>query len=230
MSYDDVCVSMITMDEEGAVARVVRDVRRQLPGAEVMIVDSSEDRTPQIAAELGVTVVRQFPPQGYGSAMVRALTEPARAIVITLDCDDTYPTEVLPEMVRRCRAGTDVVGTTRISRGRPGAMPLPNYWANRLFNLTATLLFWRRVRDVHSGMRAYRRSMIHAIMWDPKGPALPIELLLKPMRLGYAVVELPIEYRERIGETTLHRWSSTSWTFKRIWRSRAQPVERLRAG
>jgi hypothetical protein len=32
------------------------------------------------------------------------------------------------------------------------------------------------------------------------------------------VAELPIDYRERIGNTTLHRWDSTKWTFKRIFR------------
>jgi hypothetical protein len=36
--------------------------------------------------------------------------------------------------------------------------------------------------------------------------------------MGFKVVEIPIDYRERIGTTTLHRWSSTLWTFKRIWR------------
>lgn len=72
-------------------------------------------------------------------------------------------------------------------------------------------------------MRAYRKSMLDALRWDPDGPALPVELVLLPQRLGYRVVELPIDYRERIGKTTLHRWDSTLWTFKRIWRAARQP-------
>ena len=40
-----------------------------------MIVDSSRDRTPEIARQLGARVIRQFPPQGYGRAMARVLQE-----------------------------------------------------------------------------------------------------------------------------------------------------------
>jgi hypothetical protein len=45
-------------------------------------------------------------------------------------------------------------------------------------------------------------------------------MLLIPYRLGYRIAEVPIDYNERIGTTTLHRWSSTVWTFRRIWKAR----------
>jgi hypothetical protein len=61
--------------------------------------------------------------------------------------------------------------------------------------------------------------MLEALAWDPNGAALPVELVLLPERLGYRVVERPIVYRERIGQTTLHRWDSTRWTLKRIYRA-----------
>ena len=47
-------VSMITMNEEGAVAKVIHDIRRVAPDAEVLLVDSSKDRTAEIAQELGI--------------------------------------------------------------------------------------------------------------------------------------------------------------------------------
>ena len=94
-------VSMITMNEEGAVAKVVQDIRRVAPDAEILLVDSSKDRTAEIAQELGCRVIKQFPPQGYGPAMDRAVREAAGDIVVTLDCDDTYPVEVIPELVQK---------------------------------------------------------------------------------------------------------------------------------
>lgn len=199
---------------------VARSLRRDVPGASISIVDSSSDRTPEVAAEEGVEVVRQFPPQGYGPAMVRALSLPDRPIVVTLDCDGTYPTERIPELVEMVRAGVDVAGTTRIAGGRPTAMPLPNYLANKAFNLLASIVFTRRVRDVHSGMRAYARPVIHRFDWYAPAPALPIDLLLVPMRAGLSVREVPISYGERVGETTLDRLASTTWTVRRIFRSR----------
>jgi glycosyltransferase involved in cell wall biosynthesis len=228
-SFEDVAVVMITMNEDGSIRQVARDLRRDVPGASVTIVDSSEDRTPEIAAEEGVEVVRQFPPRGYGPAMMRALTYPDRPIVVTLDCDGTYPTERIPELVEMVRSGHDVAGTTRLARGKPRAMPWGNYLGNRLFGLVASMLFLRRVRDVHSGMRAYRRETIQGFNWLAGAPALPVELLLLPIRVGLRVAEVPISYAERIGEPTLERLSSTVWTFRRMLRARTVRVGNLRA-
>ena len=212
-------VSMITMNEEGAVAKVIRDIRRVAPDAEVLLVDSSKDRTAEIAQELGARVIKQFPPQGYGPAMDRAVREASGDIVITLDCDDTYPVEAIPELVRLIDQGYDLVNTTRVHR-RPKAMPFANFLANRFFALGARVLHGLKTTDVHSGMRAYRKSMIENVQWVAKGAALPVDMYVIPYRRGFRVTEIPIDYRERIGTTTLHRFSSTWWTFKRLWNAR----------
>ncbi|HET7707262.1 MAG TPA: glycosyltransferase family 2 protein [Thermoanaerobaculia bacterium] len=212
-------VSMITMNEEGAVGKVIADIRRVAPDAEILLVDSSKDRTAEIAESLGCRVIKQFPPQGYGPAMNRAVREAAGDLVITLDCDDTYPVEEITRLRKMVEDGADLVNTTRVHR-RPKAMPFANFLANRVFALTARILHGIRTTDVHSGMRAYRKTMIDKLEWDPRGPALPVDMLVMPYRLGYRVEEVKIDYRERIGTTTLRRWSSTLWTFKRLWNAR----------
>jgi glycosyltransferase involved in cell wall biosynthesis len=210
---------MITMNEEGAVAKVVRDIRRVAPDAEILLVDSSKDRTAEIAEELGCRVIKQFPPQGYGPAMDRAVREAAGDVVVTLDCDDTYPVDMIPALVQKIEEGADLVNTTRVWK-RPEAMPLPNFLGNRVFALMARVLLGLKTTDVHSGMRAYRKSMIDAVEWNPRGPALPVDMIGIPFRRGYKVVDVKIDYRERIGQTTLNRFESTVWTFKRLWRAR----------
>jgi glycosyltransferase involved in cell wall biosynthesis len=214
-----VTVSMITMNEEGAVAKVVEDIRRVVPGAEILLVDSSKDRTPEIAESLGCRVIRQFPPQGYGPAMDRAVREATGDVVVTVDCDDTYPTEDIPRLLALIEQGYDLVNATRVWR-RPKAMPLANFLANRVFALAARVLHGLKTTDVHSGMRAYRKSMIDAVQWNARGAALPVDMIVIPFRKGYKVIDINIDYRERIGHTTLHRWDSTKWTFKRLWNAR----------
>jgi hypothetical protein len=54
--------------------------------------------------------------------------------------------------------------------------------------------------------------------FDPNGPALPVELMLKPALAGYRIAEVFIPYNDRIGVTTLNKWESTVWTFRRIFR------------
>lgn len=215
-----ITVAMITLNEEAAVAKVVGDIRRAVSGldAEILIVDSSRDKTPEIAAALGARVVRQFPPQGYGRAMMRALTEAQGTVVITLDCDDTYPADRISEFAAAVLSGdADLVNASRLGI-RPESMPLANYLANRFFAVLSWIVLGVKTSDVHSGMRAYRRSILHEVTFDAGGPALPVELLLKPALLGYRIAEVSIPYRERIGVTTLRRWESTVWTMKRIFR------------
>jgi glycosyltransferase involved in cell wall biosynthesis len=215
-----ISVAMISMNEEKAVAGVISDIRSALGGRahEIIIVDSSRDATPQIAERLGARVLRQFPPQGYGRAMARVLKESRGDVVVTMDCDGTYPAGQIARIADMVLKGEcDLVNASRLER-RPSAMPWANYFANWLFAMTGWILVGVKSTDLHSGMRAYSRKLIESVDVDPNGPALPVELLLKPALMGFGIREIFIPYGERIGETTLHRWSSTMWTFRRIFR------------
>jgi glycosyltransferase involved in cell wall biosynthesis len=211
---------MITMNEEKAVARVIEDIHDALSGREheIVVVDSSSDATPSIAASFGARVIRQFPPRGYGRAMGRVLQECHGDVIVTLDCDGTYPAREIPYLADMVLSGQcDLVNASRLER-RPETMPLANYLANWFFAVTGRLLVGVKSTDLHSGMRAYSHQVIHQVEFNPNGPALPVELLLKPALHGFRIREVFIPYGERIGETTLQRWSSTVWTFRRILR------------
>jgi glycosyltransferase involved in cell wall biosynthesis len=215
-----ISVAMISMNEEKAVAAVIADIRSGLQGRdhEIVIVDSSRDATPEIAERLGARVIRQVPPQGYGRAMARVLKESRGEVVVTMDCDGTYPAGRIVSIADLVLNGEcDLVNASRLER-RPAAMPWANYFANWLFALTARIFVGIKSTDLHSGMRAYSRKLIENVEVDPNGPALPVDLLLKPALMGFTIREVFIPYGERIGETTLHRWTSTLWTFRRIFR------------
>jgi glycosyltransferase involved in cell wall biosynthesis len=215
--YDDVAVVMITRDEEGAIAKVVDDAYAALPGCEVIVVDGSSDRTPVIAAEHGARVIRE-PSGGPAAALLCALRASSRPIIASVDADDTYPAEVFPELVRRVREGDDIAGTNRLGLRPPKTMPLRNWTANIVFNLIASVHARRVLRDVHSGQRCYRRELLDHFDWDTTGRAFPVDLLLWPAVAGAKISEMPITYRDRIGETTLHRWSDGTQTLRRLLR------------
>jgi glycosyltransferase involved in cell wall biosynthesis len=183
-----------------------------------VIVDSSRDSTAEIAEQMGARVIRQFPPRGYGHAMARVLQECLGEVTVTLDCDGTYPANEIPRLADLVLSGQyDLVNASRLEK-RPAAMPWPNYLANWLFAITGWLLVGVKSTDLHSGMRAYSRQVIERVQVDPNGPALPVDLLLKPALMGFRIHEVFIPYGERIGATTLQRWTSTLWTFRRIFR------------
>jgi glycosyltransferase involved in cell wall biosynthesis len=217
--YQDVAVVMITRNEERAIRTVIEDAKRVLPGAEVFVVDGSQDRTPEIAREAGAIVMRE-PAGGFGPALHAALMAPRRPIIVTVDADDTYPAAAFPTLVRLIREGWDVAGADRLGRW-PGAMPLANWMANRAFSGLASLRARKRLRDVHSGQRAYRAAVLRSFEWDYQGLAFPVDLLFWPALEGHRITEIRITYAERVGETKLRRWASGRATLGRILRPRA---------
>nr|WP_233357432.1 dolichyl-phosphate hexose transferase [Halococcoides cellulosivorans] len=200
-TFDDVSVVMGTYNEEAAVETVLTDIDRVTGGrANVVCVDGSSDRTPEIAREHGARVIDQEP-QGYGVAVERALAAADRPVIVTTDCDDTYPMEQLPAFLEAINAGRDVVSGDRLSGGAT-AMPAVNRWGNHLFAAFASVLLGERVRDTTTGMRAYRREVIESIEWT-ENTGLSAELLMRPLLRDYDVAERQIPYRDRAGETTL---------------------------
>ncbi len=200
-TFDDLSVVMGTYNEAEAVGTVLADIERVTDGrAEVVCVDGSSDRTPEIARDHGARVIEQEP-RGYGVAVREALLAADRPVVITTDCDDTYPMESLPEFLSLVNEGYDVVSGDRLYHGAD-AMPALNRLGNHAFALLASALLGERVHDTTTGMRAYRREVVEKIEWT-ENTGLSAELLIRPLARGYAVREVPIEYRERKGETKL---------------------------
>jgi len=200
-TFDDLSVVMGTYNESEAIETVLTDVERVTDGrAEVVCVDGSSDRTPEIAREHGARVIEQEP-QGYGVAVREAILSADRPVIVTTDCDDTYPMEQLPEFLELINDGYDVVSGDRLYHGAD-AMPPFNRLGNHLFALTASVLMGTRVHDTTTGMRAYRREVVESIEWT-ENTGLSAELLIRPLLRGYDVREHPIEYRERAGESKL---------------------------
>nr|WP_275939094.1 glycosyltransferase family 2 protein [Polyangium spumosum] len=209
---------MLTMNEEDSIEAMMGEIRRVAPDAKILCVDSSTDRTPEIAARLGARVLRQIPPRGHGPAMELLMYSAAAEseLLIYLDCDFTYPADYIPVLRKLVEEeGVDMVNCAR-TRTRPAAMPLPNYLANRSFAALAHLMHGIPTCDVHSGMRAYRSSMVRAFDFDGEGDALPIDTLLFPAKCGYRVVEMPIDYQERVGQSKLRKIAGTVWTMIRL--------------
>ncbi|MBV0922987.1 glycosyltransferase family 2 protein [Halomicroarcula limicola] len=215
-TFDDLAVVMGTYNEADAIGTVLSDIADVTDGrAEVVCVDGSSDRTPEIAREHGATVIEQEP-RGYGVAVREAVLTPDRPVIVTTDCDDTYPMERLPDFLAEVNDGADVVSGDRLYYGAD-EMPGMNKLGNELFALLASVLMGERVHDTTTGMRAYRREVVRKIEWT-ENTGLSAELLMRPLMREYDVRERPIEYDERRGETKLDPLSGGAAIAKSIVR------------
>lgn len=201
-------VVMPTMNEEKSVSRVVRDIKKYAKdyNLEVLIVDSSSDKTPEIAKALGVRVIKQEP-QGPGKALILGLKKSKGEIVITSDCDGTYPMEDIPRYVEIWKKGYDFVNGNRLNSMNKWTMPHINTYGNRFFALLVNLLFGIDTKDVTSGMRLYSRDLINSSEWETNY-SFWIEMIIKAKQKGFKFKEIPIKYKNRIGKPTINIWRS----------------------
>ena len=210
-------VGMLTLNEIESVERMIDDIRAVAPDAKILLIDSSSDRTPELAKAKGARVVRQLPPQGHGPAMERLMYEAAQDsdALIYLDCDFTYPIDKIPVIRKVLEDGADVVNASRTAKFQD-AMPLQNFLANRFMAASAQVAHGLPTTDVHSGMRGYRSSVIRGFSFDGSGDAIPLDTLILPAKSGYKVVEFPIDYKERMGVSKLAKVRGVLWTYIRI--------------
>jgi len=194
---------MPTMNEEQSIEKVVTDIRANTADydTEILIVDSSWDETPKIAEKLGVRVIAQKP-QGPGRALIEGLKRSGGEIVITSDCDDTYPMEDIPRFISCWREGYEFVNGNRMNPMNK-AMPLLNRFGNWLFAFLTRMLYGLKTRDVTTGMRLFTRRLIGSSNWETNY-SFWVEIMIKAKKNEFKFKEIDIKYKPRIGEVKLN--------------------------
>lgn len=200
-------VVMASMNEAKSIASMIEQIKHHSPaGTEIVVVDSSSDETPEIAKQMGAKVISQVP-QGHGAAMKKALSEAAGETVITTDCDLTYPMDKIPLFLSLIEnENYDLVSGGRMDKELSRQMPLANKIANFLFAHTVRLLYGIKTKDVSTGMFAMTNDYART---DWRGNfSLPAEIIIRSKLNKKKYLEIPIEYKIRVGETTLNKWRS----------------------
>jgi hypothetical protein len=101
----------------------------------------------------------------------------------------------LAELISSGKA--DVVYGSRFLGGRP-AMRFANYWGNRIFAFTASVLFRRRITDEATCYKMFRSQMLLGLKLTCRRfefcPEVTAKLLRRP---DVKFMEIPIKYRCR---------------------------------
>ena len=209
------------LNEEEAVGRVVDQAREGIErsgrSGEVIVVDNaSTDRSAEVAAAHGATVVSEQE-RGYGRAYLTGLAQARGEYVVMGDADGTYPLEELPQFVERLADGDDlVIGSRFDGEIHRGAMPWANrYLGNPILTGLLNLLFGVKVSDAHCGMRAVKREALPVLDLHATGMEFASEMVFKAYRRGLTVSEVPIDYFPRTGESKLNRFGD-AWRHVRF--------------
>lgn len=205
----DISIVMPCLNEEEGVAACVRQALSWIESSgmtgEVIVVDNgSTDRSAELAAAAGARVVPEARP-GYGSALLRGFAEARGKYMVMGDCDGTYDFSRLGPLIAPLEEGYEmVVGNRLTSMLAPGAMP----WAHRFVGtpmISWILRFFTgaKIRDSQCGLRAVRRDAYQRLGLKSPGMEFASEMILKAMRRGMHLAEVPIPYYVREGESKL---------------------------
>lgn len=218
----EVSIVIPTMNEEASIGAVIDEVRTALAGRdlEILTVDTdSRDRTNAIATAKGARVIPE-PRRGYGRAYKTAFSAARGTYVCALDADLTYPGNRFPDLLRVLDEGrADFVAGERMSRLSDEAMTGMHRIGNTMLNVAFRFLYRFPMVDSQSGMWAFRRDVWARIHVVHDGMAFSEELKTEIIRHGFRYVEVPIDYRPRIGEKKIRSFSDAFanllWLFRR---------------
>lgn len=162
----------------------------------VIVVDNgSSDRTAEVAAGLGATVVDE-PTPGYGAAVHAGIEAATRDFVAVMDGDGSFdPDDLLPLLEEVERGEVDLA----VGRRRPvsrGVWP----WHARIGN--GLVVWWLRRRigmvahDI-APMRVCRRQALLDLGVADRRFGYPVELLQRVTDAGWRVHERDVAYHPR---------------------------------
>ncbi|HEV3319584.1 MAG TPA: glycosyltransferase family 2 protein [Solirubrobacteraceae bacterium] len=177
--------------------------RMDVAGEVIVADNASEDDSAALAARAGAHVVRE-PRRGYGSAYLAGFAVARGDYIVMADADLTYDFEDIPRFVSALRDGAEMAIGDRMDNIQPGAMPwLHRYVGNPLLSGLLNLLFRTGVNDAHCGMRALRREVLPRLDLRTTGMEFASEMVIRASKENLKIVEFPIEYRPRGGESKL---------------------------
>ncbi len=226
-----VLVVVPTYNERDNLEWLVGRLRSSVPWVDVLVVDDgSPDGTGDLgdrmaAADPQVTVLHRATKTGLGAAYLEGFAVAlARGydVVGEMDADGSHQPEQLPRLLSALEHADLVIGSRWVPGGSVVNWPLSRKVLSVGGNLYARLLLGIPLRDITAGYRLFRRSTLETIdlgSVESAGYIFQTDLAFRTLRAGLRVVEVPIQFVERVrGQSKMSRdvafeslWRITSW-------------------
>ncbi len=201
-------VVIAALNEEQGIGLTIAELSENLHTQRVLVVDGhSHDHTVQVAKDCGADILYQDG-VGKGDAISKALGRINSNVdyVVLTDADYTYPAEYLPEMIeileRNPQVGM-VCGNRFGKKIENKALRSSFYFGNKLLAFAHNLFNGIELNDPLTGLRVIRAVILKEWTVKSKGFDIEVELNSQVDRKGYKTIEVPISYRQRLGEKKL---------------------------
>ncbi|MCL5667692.1 MAG: glycosyltransferase family 2 protein [Candidatus Thermoplasmatota archaeon] len=194
-----------TMNEENTIGNVIEGLKA-LEDIEILVVDTnSKDRTKQIASSEGARVIDQ-PLRGYGLAYKTGLNQASGDIIVCMDGDGTYPTDIVTTLIDLLvKDDVDFISCDRMSLRNNENYTTLHFVGNSVLNITIRLFFKHSMKDSQSGMWIFKSGIYRKMGHLSDGMSFSQEIKIEAMKKG-RFIEVPIRYGVRITKPKLKTW------------------------
>jgi glycosyltransferase involved in cell wall biosynthesis len=199
-----VSVIIPTRNEAQAIGRVLADLPWHLVNEVIVVDNHSSDGTPDIAARMGARVISETR-RGYGQACLTGLAcANAPDVIVFLDGDYSDRPAELPLLLAPIAEGrADIAIGSRLAGPRtPKALPWHALFGNWLAASLIRNLYGLKISDL-GPFRAARADVLRAVELQETTYGWAVELILKATIHGFCIVEVPVSYHPRIGESKI---------------------------
>ncbi len=207
-----------TYNEADNLAWIVGRLRAAQPDVDILVVDDgSPDGTGAIADELvaadpQVRVLHRAAKEGLGAAYragFRVALEAGYDVVGEMDADGSHQPEQLQRLLDALADADLVIGSRWIPGGSIVNWPRSREALSRGGNIYVRMLLGIPVHDATAGYRLFRRATLEKIDIDQvrsTGYVFQTDMAYRTLQAGLRVVEVPIEFIERVrGDSKMSR-------------------------
>ena len=201
-----IAIILPAYNEELTIVDTMKDFHQACPDAFIYVIDNaSKDRTNELARaayqEFGCKGrLLEEPRKGKAAAVRKAFFEVNADIYVMVDADMTYPASDLPTLLAPVLEGrADIVCGNRHNSGvykRENKRPFHNF-GNNLVRHIINRLFKGSLQDILTGYRVMNKRFVKNYPILSGGFELETEMSIHALDKGYAILELPTDYRDR---------------------------------
>ena len=190
-------------NEEGMVAKVVRDIKRADPSFDVVVIDDgSTDGTVREAETTEATVIRLPFNVGIGGAMQTGFKYALNNdydLAVQVDGDGQHKTEYLDELIAalQTEGQADMVCGSRFLEDPGYKVPIGRRIGNLIFSVVLTLIVRQRITDPTSGFRMTNRRGIELFARDYPHDYPEVEAILMLNAHRLRIHEVPVRMNAR---------------------------------
>ncbi len=192
-----VLVIIPAFNEEGAVGKVVEEVRTHLPQADALVVnDGSTDLTSERAKASGATVLDLPFNLGIGGAMqagYKYAHEKGYDIAIQVDGDGQHDPKEIPKLLQALEEKeVDMVIGSRFIGDSEFKSSMMRRVGISIFSKVISLIVGQKITNPTSGFRAANRKAIQLFAFDYPQDYPEPEVLVLLHKCGLKMAEVPI--------------------------------------